>query len=92
MASAGEIAIKYSLGRLKLPQPPRQYVLTRSIKDAVSLLDITADHALECADLPLHHKDPFDRLIIAQAMVERIPVLTADRVFTQYPVKTLAAA
>ena len=91
VASVWEIAIKFSLGKLKLPQPPKQYVLSRVARDAVSLLDVTAGHALECTDLPPYHKDPFDRLIIAQAKVERIPVLTADVMFAKYPVKVLVA-
>ncbi len=92
VASIWEMSIKFSLGKLRLPQPVRPYVLTRVAKDAFTLLDIQAKHALECAALPWHHRDPFDRMLAAQAKIERVPLLTADPVFGKYGVKILKAA
>ncbi len=90
-ASSWEIAIKYALGRLPLPQSPQEYVPRRMRSSGVGALPIQHLHALQVASLPSHHKDPFDRLIIAQAQTERIPVMTADRQFNQYDVQLLWA-
>jgi PIN domain nuclease of toxin-antitoxin system len=86
---AWEIAIKWSLERLELPEPPAIYVPSRSRALAVEPLAIDAAHALGVADLPRHHRDPFDRLLIAQARDLDLPILTADRVFTRYDVEVL---
>ena len=80
-ASSWEIAIKYALGRLPLPQPPDVYVPEQLAKGSVRPLRIEHTHALHVASLPRHHKDPFDRLLIAQAQVEGMTVITADRWF-----------
>jgi PIN domain nuclease of toxin-antitoxin system len=77
-ASSWEIAIKCRLGRLPLPQPPAEYVPDRMRVSGVTSLPIEHMHALRVADLPDHHDDPFDRLIVAQAQELRIPVVTAD--------------
>jgi PIN domain nuclease of toxin-antitoxin system len=69
VAGSWEISIKYSLGKLNLPEPPERFVLKRLMRDAVSSLPIEHIHALRVTELPYHHKDPFDRLIISQAMV-----------------------
>src|SRR5271168_1729441 len=79
--SFSEIAIKQALGKLKF--------LKRDVLDAAAdlqlrVLPYTAEHALQLFDLPLHHRDPFDRLIIAQAHAEEIPVVTSDRDFRLY--------
>lgn len=89
--SSWEIAIKYSLGRLALPEPPVDFVPKRLARDAISPLPIQHIHALYVSRLPHHHKDPFDRLIICQAMIERIPILTVDPQFEPYDVKILWA-
>jgi PIN domain nuclease of toxin-antitoxin system len=85
-ASSWEIAIKYRLGKLPLPQPPAEYVPDRMRLSGVTSLPIEHMHALRVADLPDHHDDPFDRLIVAQAQELRIPVVTADRQLSAYPV------
>jgi PIN domain nuclease of toxin-antitoxin system len=90
-ASVWEMAIKHGLGKLRLPQPIRQYVLTRVARDGHLILDITGAHALESSNLPPHHRDPFDRMLIAQARIERIPILTADPMLRKYAVKTIPA-
>ena len=90
-ASAWEIAIKYSLGKLRLPEPPVRYVPTRLDLMRTLALPIEHSHALHVATLPLHHRDPFDRLLIAQAQLEDLPILTADPIFARYEVATIAA-
>jgi PIN domain nuclease of toxin-antitoxin system len=89
--SAWEIAIKSALGRLRLPEPVAEYVTSRVAGGGVRPLPIEHAHALRVADLPLNHRDPFDRLLIAQAQVEGLPILTADRQFRSYKVKLLRA-
>ena len=82
--SSWEIAIKYALGRLPLPEPPEDFVPRRLSQDAILGLPIEHIHALRVAALPDHHRDPFDRLLIAQAEVEGIPVMTVDPQFRLY--------
>ena len=72
------IAIKYALGRLPLPEPPERYVPERMHEIGVNPLPVDHSHALRVSALELHHSDPFDRLLIAQAQVEHVPLLTAD--------------
>lgn len=85
-ASAWEISIKYALGKLPLPGPPTEYVLSRMASSGTSGLPVEHVHALHVAELPPHHRDPFDRLLIAQARIEEIPILSADEAFTLYDV------
>jgi PIN domain nuclease of toxin-antitoxin system len=91
-ASSWEIAIKYGLGKLDLPDVPGQWVPSCLRRLGVLPLDITHRQALEVVDLPLHHQDPFDRLLIAQARIEELTLLTADRIFQKYPVEVLLCA
>jgi PIN domain nuclease of toxin-antitoxin system len=88
-ASVWEIVIKSRLGKLALPVHPRDFVPSRLEITQTSVLDIALPHMLRVADLPDHHRDPFDRVIIAQAVVENIPLLTADRLFSKYAVELL---
>ncbi len=90
-ASAWEIAIKHALGKLRLPESPAAYVPGRVAALGVQPLPIEQRHALHVATLPAHHRDPFDRLLIAQAQLEDLAILTADAVFAAYDVSTLAA-
>lgn len=90
-ASCWELAIKHSLGKLDLPQPPRTYVESRMARNAVWPLPITPQHALEVADLPHHHGDPFDRLLVAQAKLEGLTLLTVDRQLKSYEIEILWA-
>jgi len=85
-ASAWEIAIKFASGKLRLPQPPAAFIAQRMAEDAVGALSILHAHALRAGELPPHHRDPFDRLLIAQAQIEGLTVLTADRQFAKYDV------
>lgn len=88
-ASSWEIAIKYALGKLPLPLPPLEYVLSRMETSGTAPLPVQHSHALQAGSLPRHHADPFDRLLIAQAQVEDLPILTADSQFEAYEVKLL---
>lgn len=85
-ASAWEIAVKHALGKLPLPQSPAMYVPERMRLSGVRGLDITHAHALAVSELPLHHRDPFDRMLVAQARVEGLTLITADPVFANYEV------
>jgi PIN domain nuclease of toxin-antitoxin system len=90
-ASSWEIAIKYALGRLPLPTPPAEYVPDRIESSGVIPLPVEHAHALLVAELPQHHHDPFDRLLVAQAQLEDLAVLTADRQFEPYDVELVWA-
>lgn len=90
-ASAWEIAIKHALGKLRLPEPPARYVPSRLETMRVMALSIEHEHALQAAVLPSLHRDPFDRLLIAQAQIEGLPILTSDQVFGSYDVATIQA-
>lgn len=85
--SAWEIASKYAEGRLTLPIPPGEYVPSRMKSSGVDALPLQHSHALQVAELPWHHRDPFDRLLIAQAQVEGLPILSADRQLAAYDVQ-----
>ena len=85
-ASAWEIAIKYALRKLPLPEPPPVYVPSRMAASGVQPLVVSHTHASHVATLPPHHRDPFDRLIIAQAQIENLPILTSDKQFASYAV------
>jgi PIN domain nuclease of toxin-antitoxin system len=79
--SLGEIAIKAALGKLRLSAA----IARQAIQDLdIRILPYTAEHAFELFDLPCHHGDPFDRQIIAQALSEKIPVVTSDEKFSLY--------
>jgi PIN domain nuclease of toxin-antitoxin system len=88
-ASSWEIAIKYGLGRLPLPAPPERYVPERIRALAAEGLPIAHNHALAVAGLPQLHRDPFDRLLVAQATLLDLSIMTADAAITQYPVCSL---
>lgn len=90
-AAAWEIAIKYSLGKLPLPSPPAIWTSSRIQKLGFTELPVRVAHASATATLPNHHGDPFDRLMVAQAQVEGLTLITADADVLKYPVKLLDA-
>ncbi len=90
-ASAWEIAIKYGLGKLDLPHAPADYIPRLMARGGITALPVLHNHALHVATLPLHHRDPFDRLLVAQAQLENVPILTGDKTFQLYEVETLPA-
>lgn len=87
--SAWEIAIKAADRRLDLPEPPVTYVPSRMAANAFHELPITMDHCLRTAELPGIHRDPFDRLLVAQALAEDVPLVTNDPAITRYDVETI---
>jgi PIN domain nuclease of toxin-antitoxin system len=84
-----EIAIKTQLGKLEFPEVPGSYLPKRLAEQGIRSLPVTHSHALGVYDLPPTHADPFDRLLIAQALIEGMVVMTADRAFKKYPVEIL---
>jgi PIN domain nuclease of toxin-antitoxin system len=89
--SAWEISIKYSIGKLELPQPPIEFVPSRMALTLATPLAVEFRHVLQASSLPFHHRDPFDRLLIAQAQLENLPILTADDQFSKYDVEVIRA-
>ncbi len=88
-ASAWEIVIKSSIGKLDVGGDPLDVVPEWMIRSGVTPLEVLHSHALHVASLPRHHADPFDRILIAQAVLEEVPVVTADTVFGEYDVEIL---
>jgi PIN domain nuclease of toxin-antitoxin system len=88
-ASAWEIAIKARLGRLTIPEPLATFVSAQLAENAIEGLPIGLSHALQVHSLPDHHRDPFDRMLVAQSRIENLPILTGDRLIAQYPVETV---
>ena len=88
-ASLYEISIKVTLGRLELPDEPERYVPELLRRHAFGVLPIDPSHALRAGSLPLIHRDPWDRLIIAQAQVEGLPIVTADPAIGRYEVEVI---
>jgi PIN domain nuclease of toxin-antitoxin system len=87
VASSWEMAIQYAAGKLPLPEEPGEFVPKRLMRDGVETLAVEHRHALEVSRLPLHHHDPFDRLLIALGRLEKIPIATVDPKFEKYEVK-----
>ena len=87
--SGYELAYKVSQGRLTLPETPDDYVRSRLVANGFEALSIELDHALRAASLPLLHRDPFDRLLVAQAQLEGIAIVSADPAIAQYDVEVI---
>ncbi|MGB8701337.1 MAG: type II toxin-antitoxin system VapC family toxin [Thermosynechococcaceae cyanobacterium] len=88
-ASTWEIVIKYRTGKLSLPDKPDQYIPSRLATNQIESLPIQTIHTLQIAGLPDHHKDPFDRILIAQSQVENLPIITIDHQILRYPVQVI---
>lgn len=89
IASLWEISIKTSLGKLQFEMSFTELVKQQVYGNAINLLEIQPHHLDELAKLPFHHKDPFDRMIISQALVEPMEIVTRDSAFTSYPAQLL---
>lgn len=86
VASLWEMSIKYNLGKLTLTPSYEEFVEREVRQSSIILLNIELGHLRINASLPFHHRDPFDRIIIAQSLAENFPIVTADSVFHQYPI------
>ncbi|MBI4681323.1 MAG: type II toxin-antitoxin system VapC family toxin, partial [Nitrospirae bacterium] len=84
-----EIAIKAQLGRIKIPDKPEIFISEQMIANAIQSLPIQISHAFHVYNLPSYHRDPFDRMLIAQAQLEGLPILTNDPQISRYPVKVI---
>lgn len=89
LVSCWEMAIKSSLGKLRLVKPVGRFVTEQLAANGIALLPIELRHAAKTEKLPFHHRDPFDRLLIAQAMAEKMTIVTADQIFATYGAITL---
>ena len=89
MVTGWEIAIKRKVGRLELPGRTATFLADAVAGHDLSTLAVTMEHAVGAGELPLHHKDPFDRLLVAQAQIEQLVVATPDPAFRRYGVRTV---
>lgn len=89
LASVWEMQIKLQLGKLTLPAPLIAMMRDQRKTNQIKLLHITLQHILALESLPYYHKDPFDRLIVAQSRITDIPLITTDTTLTQYPITTI---
>ena len=88
-ATYWEIAIKISIGKYQLPDPYEAWMNQQLLTNTFEILPITIAHTATVINLPFHHRDPFDRLLIAQAIVENISIISTDGIFDSYPVKRI---
>ena len=89
VVSAWEIILKTQAGKLKLSESPSVYIPTRAAHYGMEILGLALPHVLAAEALPPHHRDPFDRLLIAQATIEGVPILTADPEIRRYSTKVV---
>jgi PIN domain nuclease of toxin-antitoxin system len=86
VASIWEILIKAQVGKMPLPQPVGRYLLKKLAENRIETLPVTLNHVLKIESLPMRHRDPFDRMLIAQSLEENLPLITSDAMFRQYDV------
>lgn len=86
--SAWEIAVKHALGRLPLPEPPERFIPARRKQHGIDILPLEEEATLHLTRLPSYHQDPFDRMLICQAVVHGMVLLTPDEMILQYSVRT----
>ena len=89
LASIWEIQLKIMLNKFKFPKPLPEIIREQQIINDLQILSITPEHIYELENLPFHHKDPFDRLLIAQAIIEDYTLVTDDPKFSDYSVKLI---
>jgi PIN domain nuclease of toxin-antitoxin system len=89
IASIWEILIKVQSGKLNFPRPAGPYLLGKLAEARIERLPISIDHLLVLEGLPMHHRDPFDRILIAQSLYEKLPIITSDPWFHRYPVQVI---
>lgn len=88
-ATGWEIAIKAQLGRIKLPKEPHSFIAEQLRLNSIQSIPIHMSHALHIYSLPNHHRDPFDRMIVAQAQLEDLAILTMDSQIARYEIKVI---
>lgn len=88
MASAWEIIVKNKLGKLPLPEPAHDFVHHWRVRHHIETLPLDEPSVLQLSRLPEYHKDPFDRILICQAIANSLTILTPDEHITRYPVRT----
>ena len=89
IVSLWEIAIKTSLGKLAIPQPFAEFIPKQIFENQFDILSISIEHLAQVTTLPFHHRDPFDRLLIAQSLTENISIVGRDPVFETYGASTI---
>jgi PIN domain nuclease of toxin-antitoxin system len=89
VASVWEITVKWMAGRLKLPEPPAKFIAGARERVQLTSLPIEASAAIQLAKLPLLHADPFDRILVCQAIEHGLAIATPDALIDQYPVRTI---
>jgi PIN domain nuclease of toxin-antitoxin system len=89
VGSLWEIIVKAQARRLRLPRPVGEYLTEKLSDNGVFVLPLTFGHVMRLESLPVYHRDPFDRILIAQSLEEDLPLVTADKVFARYPVKVI---
>ena len=87
--SAWEILLKHSIGDLPMPEPPERFVPRQRVRHGIEPLPLLEDDTFRLHRLPKHHRDPFDRLLVCQALARRMPILTPDRLIRRYPATTI---
>ena len=89
LASVWEMQIKISAGKLQLPKPLQEIIQWQQKNNFVQMLPVTLPHVFTLDSLPQHHRDPFDRMLIAQAQVEGLTIISRDSEFAQYPINVI---
>lgn len=86
VASLWEIFTKVQVGKLQLPAPAGPYLVKKLVENRIETLPVLLDHVLKLETLPMHHRDPFDRMLIAQSLQEKLPLVTSDSKFHKYSI------
>lgn len=89
IASVWELAIKVSIGKIKLDEPVKQLVEFHVSHNDIKLLSVKVGHIAQIEAMPFHHKDPFDRILVAQSKVENFPLVSTDEVLDQYTINRI---
>jgi len=89
VASVWEVIVKSQSGKISLPLPVGRFLTSELKASGVRVLPITLDHVLRVEKLDLHHRDPFDRILVAQGLEEKVPIITSDPLFARYPVEVI---
>jgi PIN domain nuclease of toxin-antitoxin system len=89
VASIWEMITKVQVGKLTLPSPVGSFITAKLASNGVSVLPVALDHVLRVEEMKLHHRDPFDRILIAQSLEESLPIVTADPQFQKYPIELI---